>query len=211
MKILGNKKIYENVEEILEPEHTLLVNWDLQNGLVKNVFNREELISNVKSLISASRQKGIPVLYTKITPLPFRYMASSSIYSFMKRFNIADPSKLPLFMAPGSEDAEIYKDVAPEKDDFVLNKNTASLFIGTNADNMFKNAGITTLIFTGIATEIGVESSVRDAGNLGYYTVVASDSCSSHSREMHEASLKSISAVSTVMATQEIVKILEKK
>jgi nicotinamidase-related amidase len=208
---LGNKRIYENMKEILDPEHTLLVNWDLQNGLVKNVFNKEELISNVKSLISVSRKTGIPILYTKITPLPARFMSASSIYSFMKRFNINDPSKLPVFMAPGSEDAEIYKDVAPGNDDIVLNKNTASLFIGTNADNMFKNAGITTLIFTGIATEIGVESSVRDAGNLGYFTVVASDSCSSQSKEMHEASLKSISAVSTVMATKEIVNILEKK
>ncbi|HII83088.1 MAG TPA: cysteine hydrolase [Ferroplasma sp.] len=211
MKTLGNKTIFENIGEILAPEHTLLVNWDIQNGLVKNIFNREEFVSNVKKLTGKSRDKGIPVLYTKITPLPFRYMAPSSIYSFMKRFGVDDPSKLPVFMAPGSDDAEIYHEVAPEKDDYVLNKHTASLFIGTNVDNMLKNAGIKTLIFTGIATEIGVETSVRDAGTLGYYTVVASDSCSSHSKEMHEVSLKSMSAVSTVMDTESIIKTLDKK
>ena len=155
MKTVGSKTIFENIEEILAPEHTLLVNWDIQNGLVKNIFNREEFVSNVKKLTGKSRDKGIPVLYTKITPLPFRYMASSSIYSFMKRLGVDDPTKLPVFMAPGSNDAEIYHEVAPEKDDYVLNKNTASLFIGTNVDNMLKNAGIKTLIFTGIATEPG--------------------------------------------------------
>lgn len=211
MKTLGNKQIFENMEEILGPEHTMLVNWDVQNGLVKNIFNKEEFVSNVKKLTGISREHGISVLYTKITPLPFKYMAPSNIYSFMKRFGVNDPSKLPVFMAPGSEDAEIYHELAPEKDDYVLNKHTASLFTGTNVDNMLKSAGIKTLIFTGIATEIGVESSVRDAVNLGYYTVVASDSCSSHSKDMHEISLKSISAVSTVMDTESIIKIIEKK
>lgn len=129
----------------------------------------------------------------------------------MKRFGVSDPSKLPVFMAPGSSDAEIYPDIAPAKDDYILNKNTASLFIGTNIDNMFKAAGIKTVIFTGIATEIGVESSARDSGNLGYYTVVASDSCSSNSKEMHEASLKSMSAVSMIMDTKSIMEMLEKK
>ncbi len=210
MKTLGNRQIFENIEEILGPEHTMLVNWDIQNGLVKNIFNRDEFVSNVKKITSASRQHGVSVLYTKITPLPFKYMAPSNIYSFMKRFGVDDPSKLPVFMAPGSEDAEIYPELAPEKDDYILNKHTASVFTGTNVENMLKGAGIKTLVFTGIATEIGVESSVRDAVNRGYYTVVASDSCSSHSKEMHEIALKSMSAVSTVMDTESIIKIIEK-
>ncbi len=211
MKTFGNKTILENIEEILDPRHTILVNWDVQNGLVNNIFNKEEFVENVKKLTDLSRRNGISVLYTKITPLPFQYMTPSSIYSYMKRFGVSDPSKLPVFMAPGSSDAEIYRDLAPEKDDYVLNKNTASLFIGTNVDNMFKAAGIKTVIFTGIATEIGVESSARDSGNLGYYTIVASDSCSSHSKEMHETALKSMSAISIVMNTKSILEVLEKR
>jgi nicotinamidase-related amidase len=211
MKTFGNKTIFESIDEILDPEHTVLVNWDIQNGLVKNIFNREEFLGNAKKLTELSREKGMPIVYTKITPLPFRYMASSGIYSYMKRFGVSDPAKLPVFMEPGSSDAEIYPDLAPAKDDYVINKNTASLFIGTNVDNMFKAAGIKTVIFTGIATEIGVESSARDSGNLGYYTVVAADSCSSRSKEMHEASLKSMSAVCMVMDTKSIMEILEKK
>ncbi len=211
MKSFGNKTIFENIEEILKPDHTVLVNWDVQNGLVNNIFNKDEFVKNVKKLTELARNKNIPVLYTKITPLPFQYMAPSGIYSYMKRFGVSDPSKLPVFMAPNSSESEIYPDLAPEKEDYVINKNTASLFIGTNVDNMFKAAGIKTVIFTGIATEIGVESSVRDSGNLGYYTVVASDSCSSHSKEMHEAALKSMSTVSMVMDTKSIMEILEKE
>ncbi len=211
MKTIGNKEIFETIEEILSPEHTLLVNWDLQNGLVNNIFNREEFTKNVKSVNEAARNAGIPVVYTKITPLPFRFMAPSGIYTYMKRFGVDDPSKLPVFMAPGSPESEIYSEFKPHDDDTVLNKNTASIFIGTNFDNMMKAAGIKTLIFTGIATEIGVESSVRDSVNLGYYTVVASDSCSSHSKENHEAALKSMSAVAMVMETHKIIENIKRK
>jgi nicotinamidase-related amidase len=40
---------------------------------------------------------------------------------------------------------------------------------------MLRNAGIITIVFTGIATEIGIESSARDAFNRGFYSVVISD------------------------------------
>ncbi|KJE49699.1 MULTISPECIES: isochorismatase family cysteine hydrolase [Acidiplasma] len=210
MKYLGTKKVYENINEIINPEHTAIVLWDLQNGLVENVFNKDELIGNIKSLIAEARKKNIKLIYTKITPLPFEYMPAPGIYSYMKRFHIDDPSKLPVFMKPGSREAEIYSDFEPSDRDFVLNKNTASIFIGTNIDNMLKAAKIETLIFTGIATEIGVESSVRDSLNLGYYTVVASDSCSSANREGHEAALKSMGSVAIIETTKNIISTLEK-
>ena len=210
MKTIGNKKIYETPEEIMNPEHTMLINWDLQNGLVKNIFNKSEFVKNVKSLNENARKVKMPVTYTKITPLPFLYMSPAMIASYMKRFNVDDPAKLPVFMAPGSDDADIYNDFAPEKEDYIFNKNTASIFIGTNVINMLRAAGIETLIFTGIATEIGVESSVRDSVSYGYYTVVASDSCSSYDREGHEAALKSMSSVSMVMKTIDIINVLKK-
>ena len=40
---------------------------------------------------------------------------------------------------------------------------------------MLRNAGIITVVFTGIATEFGVESSARDVFNRGFYSVVVSD------------------------------------
>jgi len=43
----------------------------------------------------------------------------------------------------------------------VITKHTASIFIGTDFERMIRNAGITIIIFSGIATELGVESSTR--------------------------------------------------
>jgi nicotinamidase-related amidase len=131
----------------------------------------------------------MPVLYTLITPLPKEYQSSWGLYSSMKRFKVDDPSKMPVFMAPGSREREIASDIAPHPGDTILEKPTANIFLGTNFETMMRNRGITTLLFTGIATEMGVEHSARDAAARGFYPVVMTDCVSSMDKEAHERSL----------------------
>jgi len=99
------------------------------------------------------------------------------------------------FMAIGSKEREIPESIKPLNTDVVLEKFTASIFIGTNFENLMRNRGITTLIFTGIATEFGIESSARDASNRGFYPVVVSDCVSSKNKEAHERSLKNLDKI----------------
>ena len=79
-----------------------------------------------------------------------------------------DVNKLPSFMAPGSQESMIPETIEPKKGDVVLEKSFASIFLGTNFEFMLRNRAITTIIFTGIATEMGIESSARDASNRGF-------------------------------------------
>jgi nicotinamidase-related amidase len=199
------RKISTELKDILGPSRACLVVWDVQNGLVKSIFNREEFVAGLKGLLSGARRAGVPVIYTKITPLPPEYQSGWTIYRNMKRFGVDDPKNLPRFMAPGSPEAEIYPDIAPASGDIVLAKNSASIFAGTNFEYLMRNRQNETLLFTGISTEIGIESSVRDAGNRGFYPVVASDCVSSSSREMHEAALKVLPSVSLVMPSNNII------
>ena len=124
----------------------------------------------------------------------------------MKRYGVDDPAKLPQFMKPGTTDADIPADVAPSEKDVVINKHTASVFIGTHVEYMLRNKGIDSIVFTGIATEFGVASSARDASNRGFYPVVANDCVSSRDKEMHEASLKVLSGICIVVPCAEIIR-----
>ncbi len=206
MKKFLNKTIYESIKEIVSPEHTALVVWDVQNTLVNNIFNKKEFLSTLKTVISKAREKGITILYSKITPLPPQYNSSWAIYSTMRRYGVDDPAKLPPFMKPGTSDAEIASDVAPSSDDIVINKHTASIFIGTHVEYLFRNKGIETVIFTGISTEFGVASSARDASNRGFYPVVVSDGVSAMDKEMHELALKVLTRMVIVTPSAEIIK-----
>jgi len=195
--MVEKKNIYQNIKEIVNPEHSVLVAWDVQNGLVNSIFNKEEFVSSLKNLISVARSSSIPIVFTKITPLPFNFESGYRLYSSMKRYGVTDPKKMK-FMEPGSVEAEIFTEFEPLNGDIILPKNTADIFVGTNFELMIRNSGIETVIFTGIATEFGIESSARSAGNHGFYPVVVEDCVSSANREMHEYALK-------VMKTQVIV------
>jgi len=204
MKDAYGVPVYENLREMIEPQHSCLVVWDVQNGLVDKIFNKNEFTPNLKNLIQGLRKR-MPVVYTRITPSPKGFDSSWRYYSMMKRFNIDDIGKLPPFMAIGSHDREILDAVQPEPDDIVLDKHTASIFIGTNFEYMMHNRGITTLIFTGISTEIGVESSARDASNRGFYPVIVSDCVSSADKAAHERSLENMAKILVVEISANIL------
>jgi nicotinamidase-related amidase len=201
----GEKIIYETLSEIIDPSHSCFVVWDVQKGLVDRIFNREEFLANMGKLVEALR-KNMPVVYTLITPPPREFQSSWYIYNLMRRYNVKEPDKLPAFMAPGSPEREMPDAVKPAKGDILLDKATASVFVGTNFENMMRGRGITTLIFAGIATEMGIESSARDASNRGFYPVIVSDCVSSADREGHERSLKNMEKLAIVKSSAEILK-----
>ena len=201
---VGEITVYETLAEIINPGHSCLIVWDVQNGLVDRIFNKEEFIGNLRGLVENLRNR-MPVVYTLITPLPREFQSSWNFYSMMRRYNVREVDKIPTLMTPGSREREIPEAVKPGKNDIVLDKSTASIFIGTNFENLMRNRGITTLIFTGIATEFGIESSARDASNRGFYPVVVSDCVSSMDRDAHERSLKNLDKTAVVKSSKEVV------
>ena len=70
---------------------------------------------------------------------------------------------------------------------------------------MMKNRGIKSLIFTGIATEAGVEHSARDAAARGFYPVVVTDCVSSMNPESHERSLANLARLTVTASSKEIL------
>lgn len=69
---------------------------------------------------------------------------------------------------------------------------------------MLRNAGIITVVFTGIATEFGIESNARDASNRGFYSVVISDCVSSPDRNAHERSIENMRKLITIITSKDI-------
>jgi nicotinamidase-related amidase len=193
-----------DIKDVVAPEHTCLVVWDVQNALVNVIFNREQFLKPLKSLLAVARRNNVLIVYTKITPLPPAVESPWSIYMRMKRSGIDDPAKLRPWMVPGSPEAEIPAEVKPAESDLVLHKHTGSVFIGTHFEYFMRNRGIKTILFAGISTEIGIASSARDASNRSFYSVVLSDCVSSSDKEMHEAALKVLSRVCLVMPSADV-------
>jgi len=180
-------------KQIGDPSRTALIIWDVQRMLVNGIFNKEEFLRNTMSLVDQARKHRVPIFFTKITPLPERFESP------VRRLLAKQRMRKFQLTAEGLELA-----IEPGEGDIVIHKNTASIFIGTNFEMMLRNAGIDTIVFTGIATEFGIESSGRDASNRGFYPLIAEDAVSSSDREAHERSLRNMQKLLFVFPSKEI-------
>jgi nicotinamidase-related amidase len=72
---------------------------------------------------------------------------------------------------------------------------------------LVRNLGISTLIFTGIATDLAVESNARESLNRDFYTVIAADAISSFDSESHISSLENLKRIINVIPSKELVNI----
>ncbi len=187
-------EINEELKEIVRPDKTALLIWDVQNMLVQNIFNTEIFLANAKKVVSSAREKGIPVIFSKITPLPEKFESPVRKYLWKKR-------TLKFQQTPDGYELAI----EPLKDDIVIPKNTASMFIGTNFELLLRNAGLTTILFIGIATEMGIESSARDASNRGFFPVIITDAVSSMNPEAHNRSLENLKNMMILLKSDEII------
>ena len=92
--------------------------------------------------------------------------------------------------------------IKPKQNEMVINKRIAIIFIDTGFERMLRNASIITIIFTGIATEFGIESSARDALNRGFYSVAVSDCVSSPYKDGQDRSLENMKNLITIISSK---------
>ncbi|MEU9210941.1 isochorismatase family protein [Streptomyces sp. NPDC048415] len=74
--------------------------------------------------------------------------------------------------------------------DIEIVKRTIGGFQGTGLDERLRAHGVSTLVFGGIATNLGVESTARAAGDLGYDLVFAEDAMAAFTAAEHDASVR---------------------
>ncbi len=81
----------------------------------------------------------------------------------------------------------------PKEDDYVIIKRRDSAFLDTELRMWLQSFGINVLVFCGVDTSICVETSLRDAFNLGYDIILISDATASGSNSHYETTLARVS------------------
>jgi len=203
----------------IDPAHAALLFVDVQNynarpdggeyaNLVETERNarygeffrvmNETALPNMQRLQSACRRAKIEVMYTVIEALTRDGRDLSLDYKISG-----------LFVARGSWDAKVLDAIAPAEDEIVLGKTSSSVFISTNIDYVLRNLGVKSLIIAGVLTDQCIDSTVRDACDLGYLVTVPTDACATLTAERHEWALRNnrgyCRQITTDALVQEIV------
>jgi nicotinamidase-related amidase len=139
-------------------------------------------IPHIRAIVAAARAAKAPVVHLR----------------FVLREDLADLGVLgrkfpPLsalrHCAAGSWDAAFYPGMEPAPGEYVVDKNRFSGFFGTDLDELLRILRVDTLVVTGVATNICVESTVRDAFARDYRVVVPREATGSYTEEMEAGSL----------------------
>ncbi|KPF71648.1 amidohydrolase [Bosea sp. AAP35] len=174
----------------LDTARTALIVVDMQNAYASpggyldlagfDVAGAAPVIRNVAVAVAAARQAGIPVIFLQNGwddgyheaggPGSPNWHKSNALKTMRRK-----PELQGQLLAKGGWDYAIVDALTPQPGDIVIPKPRYSVFFNTNIDSVLRARGIRTLVFTGIATNVCVESSLRDAFHLEYFSVVLED------------------------------------
>jgi nicotinamidase-related amidase len=120
--------------------------------------------------------------------------------------------RLELHAAPGSGSACFVEEVAPVGDEIIINKTASGVFSSTNLHYVLNNLGISSLFIVGVYTNECVETTVRDACDLGYLVTLVTDGCATVTPELHEASIKTLqNRYARIVSTSEAIEDIERE
>lgn len=105
--------------------------------------------------------------------------------------------------------ADLLPELNAQPQDHLVSKKTWGAFTGTDLEAHLKSAGVTQIVVCGVATSIGVESTARQAHELGFNVAIAIDAVTDLSAEAHANSVEQIfPRLSETGTAKEIVDLL---
>ena len=176
-----------------------LVVVDMQNGFVaKNgSYDRlgmntplyREIIPKIRELIDLCKSNEIPVFYTESVREASGIDLLTKIHTLLPKSR-EERLKIPICVR-GTWDAQTIDELKPREDegDHIIIKRRDSAFQDTELRVWLQSSGINVLIFCGVDTSICVETSIRDAFNLGYDIILISDATASGNKDHYETTL----------------------
>jgi nicotinamidase-related amidase len=105
--------------------------------------------------------------------------------------------------------ADFVPPIADFPADLVVLKRQWSAFFGTELDLQLRRRNISTILLGGVMTNFGVESTARDAWQLGYSTIVVEEACGAFTDEMHRFAIRNtLPRVSRVRSSEQVLEAL---
>jgi ureidoacrylate peracid hydrolase len=174
----------------LDPATTAVIVVDMQNAYATkggyvdeagfDVGPAASVIGQIAKVVETARAARMPVVFLQNgwdpdyveagTPQSPNWHKSNALKTMRARPEVAGK-----FLARGGWDYELVEALTPREGDIRVHKPRYSAFFNSQLDSVLRARGIRTLVFTGIATNVCVESTLRDGFHLEYFGVLLED------------------------------------
>jgi len=163
-----------------------------------DISDASRVVRSVKIVLDAARQASVPVVYVQMGYKPdLSNSGGPNSPNWHKELAMhlmnCRPELKGKLLTEGTWDFEIVEELKPGPGDLVVIKTRYSGFVGTTLDSQLRTRGIRYLFFVGIATNVCVESTLRDAYFQDYWPILIADGAMpAGPAPLHEATLYNV-------------------
>jgi nicotinamidase-related amidase len=170
-------------------------------GVLAEAVQKRGVIDKLEKLLPAARARNVPVLYINFCGKPGFPRPNTLLHRRSGR----EPR-----LIEGTWGVQIHERLAACPEDFVLERTVGvDGSYGTQLYPVLRALGRTTMIMSGVSTNLAVEGIVRASVNRGFDVVVLEDCCASYPEEWHRFSIDNIMPLlATVTASDAVLRVL---
>ena len=194
-------EIPQNLAETCNPRRTALLVYDMQVGIIGQIQNGPELVTRVKYVLETARAAGLRVFFMRHMSLPKEATGVFQLRMAMAWQRVSTAADVKPWFLRESPGFQLVPELNPLPSEVIFDKITMSAFEGTPLDIALRDCGINSFIIVGVATEIGIEPTVRHGADLGYIPIVVTDACGAGHAEAGERALASIKFMGDAILT----------
>jgi biuret amidohydrolase len=185
-------EVPESLEEICRPDRLGLLIYDMQVGILGQIADADRVVANVSKALEAARAAGVRTYFTRHVTLPAELMGVAQLRMWRTWQQVDRLEDVTSPFLPDAPQTQIVAELAPTDKEAVLDKLTLSAFAGTPLELALRGAEVDALAIAGVATEIGIEPTVRHAGDLGFIPVVLTDACAAGNPDAGERAIETL-------------------
>ncbi len=185
-------QVPQNLNEACDPQRLALIVYDMQVGILSQIKESAALTANVAEVLRAARRAGVRVLFSRHMSLPKELMGVSQLRMAMAWQRVSSAEEVRPWFLRDSPGFQLLPEMMPLPSEAVFDKITMSAFEGTPLDIALRDCGINAFLIVGVATEVGIEPTVRHGADLGYIPIVVTDACGAGHPEAGDRALASL-------------------
>ncbi|HET9036576.1 MAG TPA: cysteine hydrolase [Myxococcaceae bacterium] len=185
-------RIPRTLEEAVDREEMALLVYDMQVGIVRQLADGARVMERVQRVLSAARDAGMRVFFTRHMSLPQELMGASQYRMAMTWQKVDRPEQVKPWFLRDSPGFALAPELQPRASEAIFDKLAMSAFEGTPLEFALRDCGVVAVALVGIALEIGIEPTARHAADLGFLPVVVEDACGAGHPDAAARSIESL-------------------
>jgi ureidoacrylate peracid hydrolase len=200
--MIGPQDVLRTLDAKVAPSHTALLVVDVQNdfchsdgGLAvagADMTHIQAAIPRLADLVRAAHSAGVFIVFLRIVQSP---------HTTSDAWESLEPSEGPRLVVHGEWGAEYYDGLPHECMDVEVVKHRHSGFVGTGLDELLRARGCRTVVLGGVATNVCVEGTAREAADRDYYVVLAHDASGAARPDLHAMTIENVRTYLGVVVT----------